>query len=198
MKLSAQEAQKWFRDQIRKLADPTGMYLMASHKERLRTVAQIDRYNTRYLGRMIMFFYDPYHKNNPKVLPYYDMFPLVIPFNLNAPSKKNGPGFLGLNLHYIPIPLRAQLLQQLMSLYQNQHLDENKKLQLSWQIIKSHASIKYYKPCVKWYLHKQVRSRIFIVDPLDWEFMLTLPTERFVRNTKSGVWRESKRSLGVR
>jgi hypothetical protein len=53
-----------------------------------------------------MFFYDPKYK---ETLPYYDSFPLVIPFNKDATS------FIGINFHYLPIMLRFQLFRKLMT-----------------------------------------------------------------------------------
>ena len=50
-----------------------------------------------------MFFYDPKFK---KTLPYYDTFPLVLPL------ETYNDGFLGINMHYLPIPLRVNLLDQ--------------------------------------------------------------------------------------
>ena len=55
-------------------------------------------------GRLNMFFYDPKTKAR---LPYYDVFPLVLPLE----SIKGG--FMGLNFHYLPYILRFRLLDRL-------------------------------------------------------------------------------------
>ena len=56
-------------------------------------------------GNMYMFMYDPKLK---ETLPYYDTFPLCLPFD-SAPG-----GFIGLNLHYLPPLQRAVLLGNLL------------------------------------------------------------------------------------
>ena len=51
-----------------------------------------------------------FFRYNPKtkaILPYYDTFPLVMPID----TAKGG--FLGINFHYLPIPLRMRLLETL-------------------------------------------------------------------------------------
>ena len=51
-----------------------------------------------------MFVYGPKHA---KKLPYYDTFPLVLPL------ERYSDGFLGMNFHYLPIPLRMRLLDRM-------------------------------------------------------------------------------------
>ena len=51
-----------------------------------------------------MFVYGPKHA---KKLPYYDTFPLVLPL------ERYSDGFLGMNFHYLPIPLRMKLLDKI-------------------------------------------------------------------------------------
>ena len=55
-------------------------------------------------GRLNMFFYDPKWK---ATLPYYDIFPLVLPLQ-SAPG-----GFLGCNFHYLAPGVRFKLLETL-------------------------------------------------------------------------------------
>ena len=55
-------------------------------------------------NRLYFFRYDPKLKS---ILKYYDTFPLVMPIQ-SAPG-----GFLGINFHYLPIPLRMRLLETL-------------------------------------------------------------------------------------
>ena len=66
-------------------------------------------------GRMSLFFYDPKFK---KTLPYYDTFPLVLPL------EKYDDGFLGINLHYLPIPLRIRLLDRLVDFSNDTNFDD--------------------------------------------------------------------------
>ena len=80
---------QWYKDKIKEFGKPGAMDLIRDGK----------RNNKPFIGKLNMFFYDPKFK---KTLPYYDTFPLVLP--LEAYSD----GFLGINFHYLPIPLRLK------------------------------------------------------------------------------------------
>ena len=80
----------WYRDKIREFGTPKSLDLIRDGKQATRP----------FFGRLNMFFYDPKLK---KKLPYYDRFPLVLPL------ENYNDGFLGINLHYLPIPLRIKL-----------------------------------------------------------------------------------------
>ena len=57
-------------------------------------------------GRLNMFLYNPKTK---KRLPYYDVFPLVLPLD-TIPG-----GFIGCNFHYLPPALRLRFLESLQA-----------------------------------------------------------------------------------
>lgn len=154
----------------------TGNQIM-SDKDRLFT-----NIRPRHYGRMIMFFYDPKLANE---LPYYDRFPLIILLEIYD------NGFLGMNLHYLPPLRRAQLLDALLNIYNNKHLDEKRQLAMSYNVLTSYAHSRLYEPCIKRYLYSQVRSRFYLVDPEDWQVAVLLPTERFEKASKTRVWAES-------
>jgi hypothetical protein len=184
---SVKKATAWF---TKKLKTISGNEIMATDSARLVSRGQL---GNRNIGRLVMFFYDPKHK---KTLPYYDRFPLVIILNYYK------DGFLGLNLHYLPINLRAKFLDGLEKIYKGKQLDENRKLNLTYKTVKSSSRTRYFKPCVKRYLYKApngggVKSKFYIVDPEEWEMVLTLPTERFEKKSKEYVWQQSKKALGI-
>lgn len=179
-------AVQWFKNNVELLSTVHGNILMGKDRQRLVTASSL---TPRHTGRMIMFFYDPKWKNK---LPYYDRFPLVLPI------KFYKDGFLGLNLHYLPIHMRAQLLDNIYTRYKSKQFDENKKLQLDYQMLNSVSRLRYAAPCVHRYLYSHCRSRFYIVDPQEWNMMLMLPTERFEKKGKETVWAESKQKLGLR
>jgi len=135
------------------------------------------------IGRMYMFRYDAKTKDK---LPYWDSFPLVLPF---APAKG---GFYGLNLHYLPLRERALLMDRLYEYASNDRMDFTTKIRLSYNLLSKSASLKYFRPCVKRYLFKQMRSRFLYVDPQDWLVAMFLPTEKFNGASKQEVWKQSK------
>lgn len=189
--VSVQNAIRWFRDNAKLLSAVNANVLLTRDRKRLRNSSSLR--GERYVGRMIMFFYQPKFR---ETLPYYDMFPLVIVV------KPLPDGFLGLNLHYLPIMYRLKLLQALYTLYNDKQYDENQKLKLSYQILSKSARFKYFRPCLKRYLFKGndhrgggVTSSFYIVDPLEWEKMLMLPVERFMKKTASQVQTESLQKI---
>lgn len=176
-----QDARDWFRDTAGKMKTINERSLMKGDKGRL-TVRPI-------VGSMYMFNYDPKWKDE---LPYYDRFPLVFPF------RKVPGGFYGLNLHYLPPQLRAKLMDALYDYANNTRYDESTKIKLNYQLLTSIAKMRFFSPCVKHYLDEHVRSQFMYVYPSEWDIALFLPTERFAKKSKTQVWGESKRMLGIR
>jgi hypothetical protein len=133
-------------------------------------------------GKMYMFTYDAKHK---ETLPYWDRFPLVLPF------RKTQDGFYGINLHYLPYQLRAKLLDKLMIFANNQKMDATTKLKYSWEMVDGAAKFAPIKPCVKQYLNAHIQSPFLQIESNDWATALMLPVERFVGAQKQQVWRDS-------
>lgn len=139
------------------------------------------------MGGLYQFAYDPATKDK---LPYYDTFPLVIPLHLK-PGANGESGFLGLNLHYLPPLVRAAFLDKLMDLAVMNSNDEPTRLRVTYDILKATERYKEFKPCIKHYLNKQVRSRIKTIKPSEWETALYLPTANFQKATKTKVYKDS-------
>lgn len=138
------------------------------------------------VGGMYMYEYSAKYKDK---LPYYDRLPLIFPY------KKVKGGFYGLNMHYLPLPLRAKLMDALYQTANNTAYDETTRLKISYKILNQAAKYKEFRPCVKRYLTKQVVSKFMYVYPSEWDIALFLPTERFVGASKSSVWADSKQKI---
>ena len=91
-------------------------------------------------GKLNMFFYDPKLKQK---LPYYDTFPLILPI------EQYSDGFLGINLHYLPIPLRIRLLDRLIDFANTKDLTKRTKIQADYQRLKR---VRLIKPTLKRYI----------------------------------------------
>jgi hypothetical protein len=175
------EAREWYREQAKGItkskADPSKII-----KEMGR-----DRYENRFrLGNMYMFQYDPKHK---ATLPYYDSFPLIFPIN-----RAKG-GFLGINMHYLPPPLRAKLMDALYETTNNKYYNETTKLKLNYDILNSASKFRMFKPCVKHYLTGQLKTRLVYINPTEWDVALFLPTARFVGATQAQVFKDSRKII---
>lgn len=175
------EARDWYRDQAR------GVARSSIQEERFIRQMGTERYENRFrLGHMYMFIYDPKHKDT---LPYYDRFPLIFPIN-----RAKG-GFLGINLHYLPLQLRAKLMDSLYEVSSNDRYDETTKMRVSYDILNGASKYKEFKPTVKHYLASQVRTRLVYVNPTEWDIALFLPTERFEKASKTQVWADSRKII---
>ena len=173
-----EEARKWYRDTAQE-------YKKLNEREIMREGGA--RLTTRLIpGRLYMYYYDPKYKNE---LPYYDRFPLVFPF-----AKTEG-GFMGLNMHYLPLTYRAKLMDALYEVTNNNRYNETTKLKFSYDILNSSSKFRYFKPCVKHYLTDHVRSKYMQVEAQAWDLALFLPLERFQKATKNKVWADSKATI---
>lgn len=176
------KARDWYRDTAQIYGKAMGRInentLIKSDKDRLTERPAV--------GQMYMYLYEAKTKDT---LPYYDRFPLVFPF-----SKVKG-GFYGLNMHYIPLQLRARLMDALYSTANNTKYDESTRLKISYSILDKAAKYKGFEPCVKRYLTSQLRSKFMYIYPSEWDIALFLPTERFQGASKSTVWADSKRKI---
>jgi len=137
-------------------------------------------------GNMYNFQYDPKTK---QTLPYYDRFPLCIPI-----QKAKG-GFHGLNLHYLPPLIRAQFLDALYDVTNNQKYDRTTKMRITYSILKATTKMRFFKPCFKHYLSSNIGSPLLLIEPADWEIAIFLPTESFRKVSKDTVWKESRKQF---
>ena len=160
----------WYRTKIKEFGQPSAMNLIRDGKR-----------NTRpFRGRLNMFFYGPKHA---KTLPYYDTFPLVLPL------EEYNDGFLGVNLHYLPIPLRIKLLDRLVDYSNNTNFDESTILQVDYKKLKNLREI---KPTLKRYLAGHVKSQFRRIDADEFTVATLLPVQRFKKASDAEVWRESR------
>lgn len=162
----------WYQQQIKKLGgiSPTGLLKDGDITTRITP------------GSMYMFFYDAKHKDK---LPYWDRFPLVLPFRA-IPG-----GFYGINLHYMPYLARFKLLARLHDFATDDSMNENRKVQASWSVLSGLSGVAPIKNSVKHYLYEQVSSRFIKIKYNDWVIASQLPVERFVGANKADVWKNN-------
>jgi len=176
-KLSQKDAIAWYRNAAQNITNVNNNRLMNDKENVTNSI------RTKDIGKMFMYFYDPKLK---KILPYYDKFPMIILVSVDT------DGFTGLNLHYLPPKLRAQLMDALYTLRNNNKYDDSTKLQISYEILTSASKFRYFAPCFKRYLYGHVQSNFLYVSPENWDKALMLPTERFAKASASQVHAESQ------
>ena len=124
-------------------------------------------------NKLHFFRYDPKLK---APLPYYDTFPLVMPIQSAA------GGFLGINFHYLPIPLRMRLLETL----------DKRGFRGDYRKLKN---IREVKPTIKHYLRKQFASGFLELEEDDYAPSIFMPVAQFRKAGASQVWRDSRRMI---
>ena len=124
-------------------------------------------------NKLHFFRYDPKLK---ATLPYYDTFPLVMPIQ-SAPG-----GFLGINFHYLPIPLRMRLLETL----------DKRGFRGDYRKLKN---IREVKPTIKHYLRRQFVSGFLELEEDDYAPAIFMPVAQFRKASASQVWRDSRRKI---
>jgi hypothetical protein len=152
----------WYKKKIGELSNR----ISVSRLMRDGKVRKTPRYN-----RLHFFRYDPKLKST---LPYYDMFPLVMPIQ-SAPG-----GFLGINFHYLPIPARMKLLE---ALDKRNFTGDYSKLK----------NVRYIKPTIKHYLKRQFVSGFLDLDEEDYAPAIFMPVAQWKKAGQSTVWKDSRR-----
>ena len=163
----------WYNRNVRNLSDRiTARRLMNSGKLIASPSA----------GRLNMFFYEPKTKAR---LPYYDVFPLVLPLE---PIRG---GFMGLNFHYLPYLLRFRLLERLQR-FADGGFKSTTKITASYDSVKG---INLVRPTIKKYLFGYVRSQFLRIDFDEAALAAYLPVQQFRKAGTGKVWADSRRMI---
>jgi hypothetical protein len=181
-----EKAREWYRNQARRANSAKDLNTEGSitGENILKTSGNKSKVANQVIGNMYLFRYDPKHKDT---LPYYDRYPLVFPIN-----KAKG-GFLGINMHYLPPTLRAELMDALYSTVTNKKFDESTRLKISYDILNKAKKFRLFKPTIKHYLGKHVKTRFVYMNPSEWDIALFLPLQEFVGASKQKVWADSRK-----
>lgn len=177
------ESLKWFSLQARQLNVTPNKFLTEYDASQFRNRSQIG------IGKLYTYFYDPKHKDT---LPYYDRMPMVFIFDMQKDR------FLGLNLHYLPYRPRVKLMDTLLDTMNNARIDNNKKLQISYQVIKGFSNFNLAKPAIKMYLKGHLRSRLLAIPPEEWSSAVFLPLAQWEKASQGKVFKDSQRIIGGR
>ena len=161
---------QWYRDKISEFGTPSSLDLLRDGK----------RNNKPFYGKLNMFLYDPKWK---KKLPYYDTFPLVLPL------ERYPDGFLGINFHYLPIPLRIRLLDELVDFTNNTAFDRTTRIVADYSKLKK---FKLIKPTLHRYLAGHTKSQFRRIDADEFTIATLLPVQRFKKAGEGAAWKDAR------
>jgi hypothetical protein len=174
-KVTPQESLKWLMEKINGLKSIRSIPNSIA-KEQFRQTRQFR------MGQLYYFYYDPKGKDD---LPYYDKFPCVLAL------EKYGDGFLGLNLHYLPLKYRIAFLGKLMQYATVNEDNEIKRIRITYDILAASKRFREFRPCIKRYLTDHIKSKILAVQPDEWQIAMALPIQQFKGAKPQEVWNDS-------
>ena len=171
---------RWYRQKVQALLPKPQVRQMI--REGIKTQKVTVRPN---FGMMNLFYYRP---KGAEKLPYYDVFPLVIPM-----GRRLNDGFVGINFHYLSVPQRWLLLERLSMFQIPSELDSfdseesgGDVMALFWTKIRRKRGV---KPIVRRYLTKYIKSYFLKIELSEMLIALSIPMERFY----TGKWGGKKR-----
>lgn len=174
-KTMSRDSIAWLREKIDEIKRPDRIPPSINAEKFRQTVAF-------KVGMMYCFFYDPKTKDT---LPYYDKFPMVLVL------EKYNDGFLGLNLHYLPIKYRIAFLTKLMKFAQLTPQDDINRMRISYEILNSAKKYSEFRPMLKRYLFSHTRSKLLKIEPNEWDVATMLPLQQFRGARTTTVWKDS-------
>lgn len=130
------------------------------------------------LGSLLLFSYQPKWR---KVLPFYDVLPLVIPL------ARGGDRFLGLNVHYLPFLWRVSLTRELMKKISWKKRMQYKDVKQAIKSAKVPHSMLYY--CIRTYLYSHVMSELKEFNSQNFEMAMQEVMPRFKKETEENIYK---------
>lgn len=170
-------SQEWFYDRIREInKEPVDRQSIVRNPP-------IKMAANQFKGRMYLFRYNPVGR---QTLPYFDRFPLVIMLDMYD------GGFMGLNLHYLPIDLRQRLFYNLLNRASQSEFRWNTYLKIDYDYLKSRTQLRAHKACIKRYRYDQIYGRMANVPAPEWEVAVHLPLASWRKAAESRVFKDSR------
>ncbi len=158
-----QESEAWFRNLLKKNSG-------------IKAGEDYTKGNNKSLGTSNMFQFSYKNPVTPlKQLKIFDENPLIVLFN------KRGNDMYGINLHFIPKPLKETFLKLVIQM-NKQNIKKDKRLTIEYKQMKQFLkrngldiiSVKRYK------INRITNFKY--IPYRDWRYALNLPTEKFVRH----------------
>ena len=171
---------QWYQDQVKNLVGTA--YAGARFQQ---------DYAENMTGRMLpgrMYLINYSNPITKAKLPYYDMFPLILPFNIESSH------ITAINFHYLHPVSRVVLLEKL-SRFKIGDTDIQTRIRADWGILSNFARFREVKPSVKRYKKSQIKGKYLFINPEDWTTAAVLPTESFRGASKQQVYLDSNRKM---
>jgi len=170
-------SQEWFFDRIREINREQ------VDRQSIITNPPIRMATNQFVGRMYLFRYNPIGR---QTLPYYDRFPLVILISMQK------EGFMGLNLHYLPMDLRQRLFYNLLNRASQSEFRWNTYLKIDYDYLRSKTLLRSHKACIKRYRYDQIYGRMANIPAPEWEIAVHLPLASWRKAGEGRIFKDSR------
>ena len=174
---------QWYQDQVKSLV---GTSYAATRFQQ--------DYSENMTGRMLpgrMYLINYSNPITKDKLPYYDMFPLILPFNIESSYVT------AINFHYLHPTSRVILLEKL-SRFKIGDTDIQTRIRADWGILSNFARFREVRPSVKRYAKSRIKGKYLFIQPDDWTTAAVMPTESFRGSSKQQVFLDSNRKMRQR
>ena len=169
---NTKESMYWFRKFIgSKYFNLKGIKILREYKKT----------NKIKLGNIYSYGYDPKWKDS---LEYYDTFPLVLVIGLYD------DGWLGLNLHYVPVKFRYLIFEGLLKTLVDDTINDKTKFRITYNKLQALRVSKWTGNTIKRYLFSQVQTNMYKIPPEDWEIIMGLPYDNFVGAPRREIYKD--------
>ncbi len=106
----------------------------------------------------------------------YDRFPLIFMI------RKKGQVFEGINFHYIPVKWRIPLFEDMKIFFDSDEIADDTRLRVKAfrNLIMSNRKYRFAKVALHRYRRENIRSKVLMIPPKEWEKTILQPAEKFV------------------
>jgi hypothetical protein len=174
------QAEKWFRKETKSLMNEGRL------KGKIPALADQRGMAGQMVGKMMYFRYNPAFKAD---LPYYDIFPLIIII------QQHDKYMTGLNLHYIPVEFRVELLANLFDIITNVKFNADTRLseRFTYSYLQSLKKLRWFRPCIKNYRYNNIVTIPKVVRPAYWHRAVLLENAIWKKAAPATVYQDSRR-----
>lgn len=187
MQLNQKAARTWFINEAKKIGHIDRPDKVVAYPKKALHPKEVSSDGPIAPGYMVIFRYDAKTKEK---LEYWDKYPCVFPIDL-----KGTDGFLGINLHYLPLDLRVKLMDALYTMAFNNQYSDEMRLRISYEILSSSTKFKAFRPCIKHYLYAYMRSDFHKIPFEEWNIAAYLPLARFQKASEATVHADSRKKI---
>jgi hypothetical protein len=133
-------------------------------------------------GVLLHFGYLAKHRES---LPHWDAFPLSLVIDV-------GPDYLlSLNLHYVSPTVRLRFLKVMQKNLLDPDKSDLQKVKFNYAMMAESSKYSFMKGAIKKHLFSQIKSKPIPIPPSDFDKVIFLPSEDFVKASNLAVWKKS-------